>query len=1151
MSSKLFRKRTLKKIARKSLSVSLAVTVSLWLSGVALLAPQGVTLAAERPSVTIGETTVYDGDLIRAQGDFKVWIAKVAGDKKIKRWLTGPFVIDAYEHLTWDIIRDVPADVVTAFSESSLVRQDGMPEVYRLEDCVAGVGCTKRHIANLQTFQDLGLDWDAVFVINATEMSNFTTGEPLDTTGGTPPPSGEATLSVALAPDNPAASTIVADSTSGDGAQHLVPFLKLRFNAGSEGDVKVTKVTLTRSGISADTDISNMYLSDNGTIVADSPAVSTTKFAFSNTSGIFTVPAGTSKDIDVLGDIANGTSASKTIAFSVADAADIEATGSTVTVSGSFPLQGSTMQTATVSDLGTLTVATISQPGSVNPGETNFEVWRFRFTAGSQKIQVERVRFENIGTVDANDLQNFKFMDGDTQYGDTVQAEADKSVVFDLSDNPLVLNAGQVKTLSLKADIVGGTNRNFRFSFRNLTDIKAKDLNYGVYIKPNQSDTFTIIQAGSATSINAGSLTITRTADSPSGDVAKDALDQPLARFEFKAVGERVKVTSLIVQATTGDGSGLDNAKILLDGSQVGTTQDLAEATATTFSFGNTFIVDPESPATVEIRTDIKTTTAQSLTAGNTVKVQFNAGSSNAQGLTSGTTINTGAIAGLTLTVRSGALSAAKNAALPNFSATTPMGVPGASGVRVASFTLTAGTGEAVDITSLTIGDSSSAFGNFANLLVKRGDTGEQVGTTQGSLTAGSSYTFTPTSSIRLNAGSSIVFDVYADILTGASNDTNDTIDLDSVNATGVDTGSDAGISSATTGQTHYIATSGSLTVLVRANDPSADVYTMGQSGQVFGKFDFEETTSAEDVLVTQIVITGVITNANTVTKGATSGLTNIRIQATGLDQTLSALAADGTATFNTNWSIPKGQRLTLTVTADTNTNSFVDSGAKYAIRIAASGISSRGAVSGTSISSVPSSNQTAATHHLRRSKIKIDTITQTTSETVLTGSPIVLHRFTVSAIGNDASWKKLTFTISTTSATVTNFKLFEDATNRQINTSAVSAVNGDGQVEIYAGTSSDTTEEQIGSGASRTYRLEADLEQASSGTRNVSVYIASDAAVPSADPSTVTVQDADSNDNVIWSDRSASSHSTTTFDWTNGYLIDTLPSGTWVRTAS
>ena len=90
------------------------------------------------------------------------------------------------------------------------------------------------------------------------------------------------------------------------------------------------------------------------------------------------------------------------------------------------------------------------------------------------------------------------------------------------------------------------------------------------------------------------------------------------------------------------------------------------------------------------------------------IRVDLVAGSSNAQGQTSMTSISTSAANGNVLTVRTGALTLGVNSGLSNAAIGTPTSVKGAANTRIASFTLTAGSGEAVTVTQIVVKNNAT-----------------------------------------------------------------------------------------------------------------------------------------------------------------------------------------------------------------------------------------------------------------------------------------------------------------------------------------------------------------------------------------------------------------------------------------------------------
>jgi len=214
-------------------------------------------------------------------------------------------------------------------------------------------------------------------------------------------------LTVSLASDNPISTTILEDSSGTTaGAQSLVPFVSVDFTNSGDGDATVTSLAFTRLGIASDVDLSQLYIYDGDDQLAEYSSFNDKVVTFVNSAGLFTVPAGETKTVTLKADVANGTSASKTIGFKIAT--DTDVVSDATSVGGDFPVSGNLMSTAQVTDLGQLTVATNSYNSSPNPGETDYELWEFKLTATDQKMEVRKLVFTNVGSTDDNDLQNLK-----------------------------------------------------------------------------------------------------------------------------------------------------------------------------------------------------------------------------------------------------------------------------------------------------------------------------------------------------------------------------------------------------------------------------------------------------------------------------------------------------------------------------------------------------------------------------------------------------------------------------------------------------------------------------------------------------------------------------------------------------------------------
>ncbi len=745
----------------------------------------------------------------------------------------------------------------------------------------------------------------------AAEMASATTinaDKGLAETGGGGV-SGGGALQVSAASDNPTGGSILADSDNDTTANdHRSTMLKVRF-VSTGAAAKVTQLKFRRAGVAADSDVDAMNLFDGDTFLTQNTSLSSGVGTFLSSVGLFTVPAGGEKVVTLKIDIDNNTTSGKTLGWTLA-AADVTSDASSV--SGS--VSGNLFTVASVTDVGYVEVANVT-PGAattVDP-QDNYELWRFKLDANDQNMLIKRLTLTNVGSVDSDDLQNMKLMDGGTQLGATVALATGGKVSFDLTsmaDGGLKMLSGTTKQLSLRGDIKGGTNRTYRWSLQNTYEAVVQDLNYNVETTVSgDGAAFSVIQAGGATTINTGNLTIQIASDSPSSNVPDGATSVTLAKWQLSAAGEDVQVDSLDISCGSGDGTTvLANVKLVYGGSQVGTTMSTltcsnSSPSGTDFSFGNTFTVSMGTSKDLLFNADL---TNAAVTSGDTIVANLVGGSSNAKGKVSLTAISTSAVSGRTVTVASGVLAVAKNAALADYSSSRPLGVSGLTGVRIGSFVITGGA-ETSTVSGITMKDDVATSSDtvtladyFINLKLKHGTT--QLGSTTGTLTDTDSttYEFSLNPSVSIGVGETYVVDVYADIksspgtLSTLNNDSTNAgaaILVDKVTATGVVTSSDNSYSTDVALQRLNIATNGMLRVTASADTPTDAQLVLGSTDQVLAKFKLAEESNAEDVLVTKFVVADALTTNTASPYNASGTLRNLKLfKGTELLGTIAAL---------------------------------------------------------------------------------------------------------------------------------------------------------------------------------------------------------------------------------------------------------------------
>ncbi|MEW6607009.1 MAG: hypothetical protein AB1414_06075 [bacterium] len=1023
----------------------------------------------------------------------------VVADGQLRPILSAAVYQALYSDPNWTLVKWIPNNMLSKFNypigsmvSDSTTHPNGTVVKYAASSALYLIsGGQKRAFTSWSAYTGNRYGKANIVTIAATETyadgANITGAESALVTPGAGPTVGVGTgLTVATAADSPAATTIVADTTSGDGAQALIPFLKANFTASSDGAVQVNTVKVTRSGISADADLSNVYLYDGDTRIAENPSISSGGITFTNSTGLFTVGAGTTKAITVKADLANGTTSGKTIALGIASSADVTTDGAAVNGSA----QGNIMSTATVSNLGKLTVADVSSSTTVDPGTTNHEAWKFSLQAADQNVEVKKIALTMVGTISTSDLSNLKLYDGATQIGSTLaNLDASNRAEFDLTASPgLAINAGVTKNISLKVDVAGGASRNFRFSIQKMSDVVVKDTNYNVYLKPNQADAWAIIQAANVTAVNQGSMSVTLSSASPSGNVALNATGVEIARYELKAVGEAIKITTLTYQVNLTGATDLNNVKLLVDGSQVGTTQNPATG-GTAYAVNVNFTVNAGSTRILTAKADIQGTGVGN---GDAIQFRLNTGAANAQRQSSMTTLN---VPGANMLANSLTVSAATLATVKNPSVANMTVVNGSQGVVIGSWLMQAGASEGVDVNSISIidrnaGDTANGAQGIGSAfdVLELWSGGTKYGQTinSPSATAGTTQTFSLSTPLTINAGQSVQVDLKANVLSGAVWTATNAIKISTASGIGKTTNNTVTDATGANGQQITTANAGTLTVTIDSGTPDSAQMVMANTAQTMGIWKFA-ANNTENLTVTQIIVHEIHAD------NTPGNVKNLQLTwSGGSSSVIPALTAGvpNQAVFSgLNIPVPKGGDIKVTLKADITDSANATSVKKVQFRIAVpatiTGVSTdtiiaKGASSNNYAATPGASNQDANAMIVYKTKPTISLHASSPSGNLIPGTVEVL-RFTISAnAGGDVSLtaanaNNIRFTItSNKSALVTArvLDLYDASTSTTVATQVTAIPNSGVTVDFAAGLN--TT---IAAGTSKTYYVKANLQ--------------------------------------------------------------------------
>lgn len=1017
----------------------------------------------------------------------------------------------------------------------SLVKYANSNNVYYID------GTSKRLVSEAgMTANKFDMDYvltiaDTITYTDGTQVTGAEEGLFPIASGTTTAPATLGALSVALSASNPVSATVISDSV--ETAQSMVPFLAVNLTASSAGDVKVTKMIFERTGISADEDVPNLYLFDGTTKLSDAGSISTKVLTFNDTDsyGIITIPAGTTKTIMLKGDLKLALGASKQIGFNLTSV--VSNAASTV---ASYPVVGNLMVTASATDLGYAKMGTTAIPTDdtdVNSNEKDFEAFKVVLTANDQDMQLEGLRLTQIGSVSNGDLTNFKLQVGGTTLA-TSELNGNNELYFDLSATPYVLTKGNSKTFSLRVDIAKGSTRTFQFAVQNSSDIVMKDKGYNVYTQTfkDGSLTWSALKSAYHYTISSGTLSTTKDNTSPSGTIVTNATNVKLATFKFEATGEDVKVKSLDLQAysaASAVNSGVQNVKVYYDGVQVGNTKNLTVGSATTtasvnFSFGSSMVLPAGTPKLVEIYADTKTAAGATLGSTGSIQVNILAGT-DAQGVVSLNTVTVGAVSGNALALSTSALSMAKNASFGSNYLTSP-----ASAAKIASFTMTAGATEGIAVDNIYISGVTS--GQISNLTLKYGDT---VLATKPTLPSSGTTTIGMGSNLSLAAGQSKIIDVYADVKSGITSYAVTTV------VAGDGTTNITNTSAVSTGaplQTMTIA-AGSVTVSAASSKPDADI-VIGAMTSLVNAVEFTALNEAMTITNLRITSAG--------TAGAVAAVVLEYPKEDGTTGTATGyLDGSGYATFsNLAMYVPKNGTAVLSIKAQLS--SLLDSSTNLSgstVILTVPDLSANttpsiftilGKTSGTSLYATgTASAMTGSTMILRATRPTITIVAL--PSTLLTDGTQVLSKFKIAADAtNDISWQKIVFSYtSSTGVSVTDntINLYKEGSSTKLFTADTLDLTPATKIITFIA----TNEQTITKGTSQVYELKGDITGSASDT-SFSTRIGGTNAAAGAVTTSIYSDVTTTEGRFLWSDRSAAPHVSGSADWCDSNYVKSLP---------
>jgi len=983
------------------------------------------------------------------------------------------------------------------------------------------------------------------------------------TTGGTtttPPPVTAGTgngLKVMLASDSPNGTVLVQ-------AQAIGELAKFTFANPTGSDIKVTNLGFKRTGSSADSTLSAVYLFQGANRLTDAASISSSAFSFNDSTGLFTVSAGQTYTVSVRSNILTGTNGQQVGVqlVSVTSSGTLDSSVSLPVTSG--------LQTISSASMGTVAVTYTGPTGATeNPGN-DVRVFEGSAVVSTHAADLQSITFENRGTSKDGDLKNFRLYVDGTQVGTTISQASNDRITFDLSASPLRLATG-TRILKVLADIVGGSSYTYDIQIRRDIDARFVDAELGQPI-----DISGTTAAASANTIASGTLSITKANSSPSENVGLSSTNVKWATFEVRAAGEDVKIEAVKLWLDQTAAAGMDNAKIFLNGVQIGPTKDLVDdanpdVTGTEFALGSSFIARAGQVEILDVYGDAKTAAGTDFTDASTADIGISVAAADTEGRSSGDTVTAvSEVEGNSRTISSSTLTASKYSAYANQTM-----IAGTNNAKLGAFTLSAGSTEGVNVNTIAINLSAVEAASITDLRLVDAATGVQIGSTKvspsGSGDASGDNSFSVNFTIAANGTKTI--NVIGNIKSGVGiGDWAAQLD-NTTGGTGAVTAQ-----SVTVAQTALqTITIGSATLTAALGvSPDNSIVVAGTSMVKVGSFDF--TSQYSSFTVDKIAVK-IPNNAATSVASVTLRYPN----ASGVSTDSSAVLASpstiepyATATFTgLTFYIPQNTSKKLDVYVNlASIQTDTDSGKAVKVLLGDDGgyrnTDSSGAVN-TNLASADLDSSTTSgkgTMYVRKSVPTLSAVALD-STTLTSGSSQVLGRFKVTAdAAGDVSWAKIAFVVNKTAAVTigatSTVKLWQGsnsiagffATTTAGSTSGVAleafpAVAGGGTSNLNLAFIADA-EQTVAAGTGVTYELRGTIGGVTTSGQNfldVSIANAQTSASTTAKAAQVGADQGSAGGtsgtpSFVWSDRSivSSVHALTTADWTDDYLVKTLP---------
>jgi len=453
----------------------------------------------------------------------------------------------------WDEIFQVSVDDSRAYQNAQLIKSEDDPKVYflNLDDA------SRAPIKSAEDFLAAGFDWYNVLVVPKSVIEGYTLVSDFDPNNFKPiEPLVEETQN-----DNLIVSLLSATKSqtypSGTARNEI---MKVKFSIAN-GSASVRSLVITRKGIARDEDISQISIyNEQGFLLTQSQHLNNGQVVLKFPEAII-VNSYQSVEMTVALGFNNTVSTDRaTLSLAIIKPSDID---SSVTISGSFPIQSATHfilnATSIVGQLSIDAVEISNTIRKVTSGAKDQELNRFTFTTNgsNEDVSLDKLVLTERGSARIEDFINYELVD-DRNKIVAKQAMTTSTTVGLKFTSAYTITKGKTQEFTLRADVVGFSERFAQFIIENDFDVYAKGKSFGYYVIPKAGSFEGNFPVGNgksidfnAVQINPGDVVVLLDAKSPNGPTTKGAESFVLAILEVRSIGRELSLDKVDLKINT------------------------------------------------------------------------------------------------------------------------------------------------------------------------------------------------------------------------------------------------------------------------------------------------------------------------------------------------------------------------------------------------------------------------------------------------------------------------------------------------------------------------------------------------------------------------------------------------------------------------